>query len=451
MIGSWWKWRRDDAGRVPVMPARSIWIGALVLLVVAAVSMWALMALYGGGSPQDKVQLEIIKLAGGIVVGTGGAAALLLAARRQRSTELQLAQNERDLAQKQRAADDARHDAVERRITELYASAAEQLGSDKAPVRLAALYALERLGQDNPGHRQTVVDLLCAYLRMPFTTPAETDGEQDAHRQESQVRLTAQRLLTAHLRRGAEDGKFWADVDLDLTRAALVDWDMAGCRVRSASFDGTVFSGEATFARVVFRGAASFSGARFHDAVSFGGAHFHDVTQFSQAEFGGVASFRTAEFDDMARFVETVFREPASFAEGKFGGTASFRQVVFHSAVSYREVVFGGAASFSAAEFNDGASFAGARFQASASFGGSRFAGTTSFREAEFHDAAWFDQAVLGEPDFAEARIFASDWVADQDWLRRLPAWQLTATDGEDRDEQQRGWHRFVRAEPATD
>ncbi len=41
-------------------------------------------------------------------------------------------------------------DATERRITELYTKPVEQLGNDKAPVRLGGLYALERLAQDNP-------------------------------------------------------------------------------------------------------------------------------------------------------------------------------------------------------------------------------------------------------------------------------------------------------------
>ena len=38
---------------------------------------------------------------------------------------------------------------------------------------MAGLYALERLGQDNPKLRQTVIDVICAYLRMPYTPPAE--------------------------------------------------------------------------------------------------------------------------------------------------------------------------------------------------------------------------------------------------------------------------------------
>jgi hypothetical protein len=58
-------------------------------------------------------------------------------------------------------------------VTEIYTKAVEQLGHDQAPVRLGALYSLEHLGQDNPVRRETVVDVLCAYLRMPYAPPAE--------------------------------------------------------------------------------------------------------------------------------------------------------------------------------------------------------------------------------------------------------------------------------------
>ncbi|WP_170301556.1 pentapeptide repeat-containing protein [Saccharopolyspora hirsuta] len=437
MIGSWWKRPRNEVGRVSVMPPWSIWLGALVLLVVAAVSMWTLFGLFGAGSPQDKIRLEIVKLAGSIVVGTGGAVALLLAARRQRATELQLAQNERDLAQKERAAADARHDAAERRITELYSSAAEQLGSDKAPVRLAALHALERLGQDNPGHRQTVVDLMCAYLRMRDTSSDDQEG---------QVRLTAQRLLTAHLRPQARgDGKFWAGIDLDLTRATLVAWDMAGCSVRSALFDGADFRDDAAFRQTEFGGAVSFRDARFHGAASFDRARFRDAAGFGAAVALGEISFRAAEFDGAVSFGGADFLDRTSFSGGRFGAAGSFRQVVFRGGVSFREAQFREAASFAAAEFRDEASFGGATFHGSASFGEARFHGAASFREAEFHGAAWFDQAQLGEPDFSGARMLTPDPATAQGW--RQPGWRLTAVDGEVPDEQQRRWFRFAPAD----
>jgi hypothetical protein len=143
--------------------------------VVGIAAAVGLLLAYGRGDAQQRNQLDAIRTAGTIVVGSGGAAALLLAARRQRSTEIALKQKDRDqvdiaraYALQKRVAEDARQDAVERRITELYTKAADQLGSDKAPVRLAGLDALERLAQDNESQRQTIVNVLCAYLRMPY-------------------------------------------------------------------------------------------------------------------------------------------------------------------------------------------------------------------------------------------------------------------------------------------
>jgi hypothetical protein len=110
---------------------------------------------------------------------------------------------------------------------------------------------LERLAQDNPGQRQTIVNVLCTYLQMPYQLPGEQpadDADEQsgaAYRervQEREVRLTAQRLLTTHLRPGNDKNNpvatFWADIDLDLTGAVLVDFTLAGCTVCSARRGG---------------------------------------------------------------------------------------------------------------------------------------------------------------------------------------------------------------------
>ncbi len=152
-----------------------VMLGILVLMV-ATVSGWLLLKYFSG--PGDAPRLEALRLVVTFVAGTGGGVALWLAARRQRSNELGLKEQARiaaetaadrvkNFAQRERADDEVRRDAIERRITELYTKAAEQLGSDKAPVRLAGFYALERLAQDNTSQRQTIVNVICAYLRMP--------------------------------------------------------------------------------------------------------------------------------------------------------------------------------------------------------------------------------------------------------------------------------------------
>src|SRR5262249_33773020 len=148
------------------------------------------------------------------------------------------------------------HDATERRITELYIKAVDQLGSDRAAVRLGGLYALERLGQNNPDHRQTVVDVLCAYLRMPYTPPAN-DPEDNSRWEELQVRQTAQRILADHLRDqtyggqdagGSVPNTFWPGIELlDLRGAHLVDFHLIDCRIGSMEFHRVTFSGETLF------------------------------------------------------------------------------------------------------------------------------------------------------------------------------------------------------------
>ncbi len=359
-----------------VMPAWSIWVGAGTVLAVAAVAMSLLFALYGAGTPTDKIRLEIVRLAGSIVIGTGGAAALLLAARRQRSTELGLIQTERDLAYKELAAVDARHDAIERRATELYAAAAEQLGSSKAPVRLAGLFALERFGQVNVEHRQTVIKLLCAYLRMPFpygprnpekeaaanrsteqltgasnpeNQKLDTQNEDvDQWREELQVRLTAQSILSDHLKPGPHKDpnttseKYWENASLNLSGAVLVDFNMADCHIGEANFDGAHFYGSSTFFR-----------AHFLSLASFEEAHFHDVGFFEYATFHELAWFERARFHDNAQFQNAHFKTDAWFMDAHFQGQAWFLQTHFENVVQCQDSRFYDLAHFDGAHICD--------------------------------------------------------------------------------------------------
>ena len=53
-------------------------------------------------------------------------------------------------------------------LKERFATAADQLDSGKPAVRLAGVYAMADLADDWAENRQTCVDVLCAYLRMPY-------------------------------------------------------------------------------------------------------------------------------------------------------------------------------------------------------------------------------------------------------------------------------------------
>jgi hypothetical protein len=288
------------------------WIAALILVPVvlgSAVSVVLLLALVDAATPADRI--ELIKTGLAVGAGTGGAVALVLAGRRQWSLE--------------QSADDTRHDATERRITELYTKAADQLGSEKAAVRLAGLYSLERLAQDTPALRQTIVNLLCAYLRM---------AAEDTTEQEIEVRRAVQRILARHLRPGDDVEHpvetFWPGMDLDLTGAVLNLFDLKEAWLNNGEFGGAEFVGRTWFDGARFDGHAVFGGAQFERSASFAEVRFHGVARFRGAVFGEAADFTAAVFHSKALFGGRRPTNDGDLPDGAvFKGTATFAGATF--------------------------------------------------------------------------------------------------------------------------
>jgi pentapeptide repeat protein len=323
-------------------------LGIPLMVLVAAGAIWLLLST---GADSDK--LDAIRTGGTLGVGLGGIVALWLAIRRQRSTEL-------DVLQKYEAAQDSRDDAMERRITELYTKAVEQLGG-VAPVRLGGLYSLERLAQNNESQRQTIANVLCAYLRMPFTplprpklTPMEvtihrtpsvrpgpaSSDHDDPRYQEQQVRLAAQRILTNHLRVTPEHGDLlWKDINVDLTGATLIDFDLAHCQIGDCLMTDTTFIGRLDFTAACISGKADFTRAQFTGVALFSEAQFKSDVMLYKAWFISSCTFEKARFDKESRFDGTRFDNQANFEDARFKA-AWFVSTIFFSPVSFDHAVF---------------------------------------------------------------------------------------------------------------
>ncbi|WP_177231654.1 pentapeptide repeat-containing protein [Amycolatopsis saalfeldensis] len=388
------------------IPRWVISVGLPVMVLVAVAVTWLLLAFALGGD-----QLDAIRTGGTLGVGLGGAVALWLAVRKQRSTKLDLLQKyeahqlaERAAAHTEkvaaenhahqlRLAADAHEDATARRITELYGKGVDQLGSDKAPVRLGGLYALERLGQDSddPRLRQTIVNVICAYLRMP------PEGEWP---QESEVRLTAQRLLEHHTRPGPGPdpvSAFWPDIDLDLTGAELVDVDLSGCRLRTIRLRSAQLTGRASFLDTQVTGEADFGAAEFSWTAGFDGARFDGPARFGYAVFADDAEFEDAVFAGETSFSATEFERGAIFRRAEFGGIGSFVSTRFGDYTTFNRVAFAQLAEFEAASFAGYAGFRRTRFAVHANFTRAEFCGDVVFDEATF----------AGPPDLGRAKVRA--------------------------------------------
>jgi hypothetical protein len=143
-----------------------------------------------------------------------------------------------------------------RTLNEWFATAAGQLGSDIPAICVAGVYAMAGLADDWKEDRQTCVDVLCAYLRMPYEPDPGDDApepERLGFRASREVRQTVIRVITAHLREGAAVS--WQGLNFDFTGVVFDDGD----------FSEAKFSG----------GTVNFTDAKFSSGtIDFGDAQF---------------------------------------------------------------------------------------------------------------------------------------------------------------------------------
>jgi uncharacterized protein YjbI with pentapeptide repeats len=367
------------------------WIGAIAtLLGVAATAAVAIFAFWYSRSTNQATIKDQGKQLDKTLKAQRKQTNKTLAAQRQQLNETLAAQREQL---------DITHT---RTLNERFATAAGQLGSDKpAAVRLAGVYAMAGLADDWEESRQTCVDVLCAYLRLPHDPDPGDDAdpaERTAYRANREVRHTVIRVIATHLQ--ADAAVSWQGLDFDFASAVFDGGD----------FRGAVFSG----GQVCFRGAV-FSGGQ----VRFGGARFSGGTvDFSEARFsGGEVNFVHAEFSGGqvcflgAEFSGGMVLFGASFS----GGTVDFRVARFSgSEVLFDQAGFsGGEVNFGHAKFSGGrVSFDGAEFSGSkVHFFYARFSGGTVSIIARFSGGTVsFDGAGFfgGRIDFYSAEFSGS-------------------------------------------
>ncbi|MCX4971201.1 pentapeptide repeat-containing protein [Streptomyces sp. NBC_00654] len=377
-----------------VLVASGVFYGLAVLLDVQQIDSTTKL--------DAKTLFDLVKLSFGVVAGAGALVALVVAYRRQRVDEA------------------GAHREATRLHTERFSQAVDKLGSDSPAVRLGGVHALAGLADDAPDNnlRQTCIDVLCAYLRLPYSPDP---GEGPAHLEEHhhylalrEVRHTILRLISDHYRRPHGTRRSWQGCDLDLTSVTIdgpMNFSGAKFSGGDVDFGGAVFSG----GRVDFRGA-TFSGGRvdFGDATFSGGS-----VDFIHATFsGGSVYFGGATFSGgRVNFGGATFSGGSvNFGDATFsGGSVNFGDATFSGGrVYFRGAVFSGGgvdfrgADFRDAEFSDGTvDFRDAEFSD----------GTVGFRDAEFSDGtvgfrgATFSGGTVNFSDatFSGGRVTFSD------------------------------------------
>lgn len=412
------RWSLPGGGEAGLFPtvAVTVLLGALLAAVLAFFFTWLVLKIPPWGElPAPDADgsspfLEVLKVALAVVAGIGGAVALVVAYRRQRLAE--------------------RDDTG---LRARYASAAQQLGDEQAAVRLAGVYAMAHLADDWAEQRQQCVDVLCAYLRLPWAKinaavlePSTTttqhswpdgDGARTVSRTypgragEQEVRKTIIRVIATHVRgqdlHQAQTGPRWSELDLDLTDAVILEADFSNCLFEGkVDFRGAQFSGDALFEHTHFSGPTFFESAQFPCRAAFDNAQFSGNVGFGGAQFTSVTAFSKAQFLGGAEFVAANFAGPTFFNAVQFSRGASFTAAHFSAGGAFNNAQFSGNTSFDFTQFFGDPRFFGAHFFGTAWFNGAQFSTNAWFNGTQFLGDAWFNRAqIFGDTGFDHAQF----------------------------------------------
>lgn len=435
--------------------------GILITCSVIAAILFSLgtRSIQRGSSLSATEIYDVVRTALLVTGGVGALVGLLVAYRRQRVAEAahaltmdaQLFEERIRTAAidlQERVAEHDQHDANERRLTEMYTKAVEHLGSKSAAVQMGGLHALERIGESNPQFRQTIINVICSFLRLPYRPIERRPGKKETRTEAelepvfnmAHVRWAAQDILHRHLtpeqpndryeayaivnpsirRRWLEDfsrgqldnrvsrgDEFWPGMHLDLKHAHLIGVNFRNAHLASADFSYASFYSASNFLGITIKNDVAFAGAKFDGPAHFAGGEFQAGAYFYRARFKSTASFDGCLFHGNADYVDSSYHHVASFQDSTFRGNTDFDGATFHGNSYFRKVRFEGEVDFSVAAFLYVGRPCGTQFRGKADFSEAFFGARVVFHQNRFRVPPTFEGATFSGDGY---RCWPTGW-----------------------------------------
>ena len=310
---------------------------------------------------------------------------------------------------------------------ERYTKAVEQLGDEKAPIRMGGVYTLVGLVdewledesiekyEDRLKEGQVIINNLCAYIRSPFTLAASHYNElsnptpkgiyKDKKEKfyadiatldsEADVRLSIIKEIHDRLQGPGENTPgTWSDFEYDFSGSVFfypVDLTKSYYK-KPINFTGSIYQGEAYFSSSTYKSWADFTGsfyqggADFRDSIYQGGADFTDSIYQGEAYFTGSiyqgeAYFTGSTYQSRADFTGSTYQSRADFTGSTYQSWADFSDSTYE-----KEVIF--SAPFARSTYKGEADFRSSTYQVLAYFSGSIFYSETYFSKGGYSNSS---------------------------------------------------------------
>ena len=344
---------------------------------------------------------------------------------------------------------------------ERYTKAVEQLGDEKAPIRMGGVYTLvglvdEWLEEENLSEPerlkegQVIINNLCAYIRSPFTLAARydelsednpsSDGiykdnqqkfytDKAEFKSEADIRLSIIKEIHNRLQNPEINTPgTWSDFEYDFSGSTFfypVDLtnsyykkpvNFSGSTYQgNADFESSTYQSRADFSYSIYRCWADFNYSTYQSETDFSGSTYQDGATFNGYTYTGWANFNCSTYREGAYFSSStyqsevyfnssIYREGADFSYSTYQGWANFNYSTYQSEVYFNDSTYQGKADFSDSTYREGAYFSSSTYQNEVYFNDSTYGGKAEFIGSTYQDEVRFSHSTYrGRADFGNS------------------------------------------------
>ena len=323
---------------------------------------------------------------------------------------------------------------------ERYTKAVEQLGDEKAPVRMGGVYTLvglvdewleeDKLSEDERiKEGQVIINNLCAYIRSPFTLASHydelsedsptsdgvyKDNQQEFYtdkaefKSEADVRLGIIKEIHDRLQ-GSEENTpgTWSDFEYDFSRSTFfypVDLINSYYK-KSVNFCGSRYYKEVNLSGSTYEKDVIFSTSdrrsTYQDVADFHESTYQGRADFSDSTYEGEAIFRGSTYQDVADFAGSTYQDWVDFA----GST--YQYVTFStSTIPTRQSIYQDVVNFSGSTYKDNAIFIGSTYAKDVTFSASDYQKVVDFSDSIYYGRADFSDSTHQNETYFDESIF---------------------------------------------
>ena len=298
---------------------------------------------------------------------------------------------------------------------ERYTKAVEQLGDEKAPIRMGGVYTLVGLVdewledesiekyEDKLKEGQVIINNLCAYIRSPFTLTSHYNelsnptpkgiykdkkekfyADKATLDSETDVRLGIIKEIHDRLQDSDKNTPgAWSDFEYDFSGSTFFyPIDLTNSYyAKPINFSGSTYTSWADFSGSTYKGWADFSGSTYQRETNFDGSIYKGRAVFSDSTYKGEAYFRNSTYQSKAIFNGSTYKGRAVFSDSTYTSWADFSESTYTSWAYFSGSTYKGEAYFRNSTYQSKAIFNGSTYKGRTVFIGSIFYSDVSFGE----------------------------------------------------------------------